>query len=130
MTPAAYFFDRNFPRPVARAIAGYERENGVARHLDDDSRFEPSTTDVYIIRTLAVDADRHWVLITQDKRILRNPTERAELNAAGLTFFYFDRAWMRMNLHEKAWRFLRAWPRVVETVGRHRGKVFEIEGVN
>ena len=45
-------------------------------------------------------------------------------------FFCFGRAWFRMKTHEQAWKFLRAWPNIVETALHHRQKVFEIEGVN
>lgn len=131
MTPLAYLFDRNFPRMIARMIGQYEGDRGaVARHQDDDERFEIDTPDVDIIRTLAAVADRRWVLISQDKRITRRPAERAALTTAGIGFFYFGKAWSKMSTHEQAWKFVRAWPELVDTAENHRGKVFEIEGAN
>lgn len=35
-----------------------------------------------------------------------------------------------MSTHEQAWKFVRAWPELVDTAENHRGKVFEIEGAN
>lgn len=67
MTPVAFLFDRNFPRPIARMIGQYESGQGlVARHQDDDERFEIDTPDVDIIQKLAADTDRRWVLISQE----------------------------------------------------------------
>jgi hypothetical protein len=131
MTPIAVLFDRNFPRPIARMIEQYESNGGIiARHQDDDERFEIDTPDIDIIRALAADSDRRWVLVSQDKRIARRPADRAVLNAAGIKFFYFGKAWSRMNTHEQAWKFVREWPKLVEVAEHHKGKVFEIEGAN
>jgi hypothetical protein len=85
---------------------------------------------VDIIQTLAADTDRRWVLISQDKRITRRPAERAALTTAGIRFFYFGKAWSKMSTHEQAWKFVRAWPELVDTAENHQGKVFEIEGAN
>lgn len=131
MTPVAFLFDRNFPRPIARMIEQFVTTAGlVVRHQDDDQRFESTTSDVDIIRTLAADTDRRWVFISQDKRITRRPAERAVLAVAGIKFFYFGKAWSRMSTHEQAWKFVRAWPDLVQMAEEHRGKVFEVEGVN
>lgn len=126
----AFLFDRNFPRPIARMIEQYVDGRVVARFQDDDSRFEITTPDVDILRTLSEDETYRWVLISLDKKITRRPAERATLDAATIKFFYCGRAWHKMKMHEQAWKFVRAWPEIVEAAENHKSKVFEIEGAN
>lgn len=130
MKPLAFLFDRCFPKPIARMVEQYEAKRIVVRAQDDDGRFEMDTPDVEIIRTLAGDETYRWVLVSADTRITRRPAERAVLVTAGIKFFYCGRAWFKMDTHEQAWKFIRAWPQIVETAENHRGKVFEIEGAN
>lgn len=130
MKPLAFLFDRNFPRPIARMIEQYVDGKVVARFQDDDTRFEITTPDVDIIRTLSEDDTCRWVLVSLDKKITRRSAEKATLAAAAIKFFYCGKAWHKMKTHEQAWKFLRSWPRVVEMAESHKGKVFEIEGAN
>jgi hypothetical protein len=130
MNPVAFLFDRCFPRPIARMVEQYEGGRVIARHQDDDTRFEPDTPDVDIIRTLSDDDNYRWALVSADTRITRRPAEWAVLSSASIKFFYCGRAWFKMPTHEQAWKFIRAWPTIVETAENHRAKVFEIEGTN
>jgi hypothetical protein len=130
MSPVAFLFDRCFPRPIARMVEQYEAGRVFVRHQDDDTRFRIDTPDVDIIRALGADTACRWALISADARITRRPDERAALAAAGIRFFYFGKAWFKMATHEKAWKFVRAWPQLVEAAETGRGKVFEIEGAN
>jgi hypothetical protein len=130
MKPIAFLFDRCFPRPIARVIEQYESGQVVVRFQDDDERFASDMADVDIILTLGADETHRWVLVSADTRITRRPTERAALAASGIKFFYCGKAWFRMDVHEQAWKFLREWPRIMETAEHHKGKVFEIEGAN
>jgi PIN like domain len=102
----------------------------MARFQDDDDRFEIDAPDVDIIQALDADETYRWVLVSADTRITKRPAERAVLTAAGIKFFYCGRAWFKMSTHEQAWKFLRAWPKIVEIAEYHKGKVFEIEGAN
>ena len=83
-----------------------------------------------IIRTLGDDETYRWVLVSCDKRITKRPAEKAALAGAAIKFFYCGKAWFKMKLHEQAWKFLKAWPQIVEMAENHKGKVFEIEGAN
>lgn len=130
MKPVAFLFDRNFPRPIARMIEQYVDGQVLARFQDDDNRFEITSRDVDIIRTLSADGDHRWVLVSLDKKITRRPAEKVTLAAAAIKFCYCGKAWHKMTMHEQAWKFLRAWPQIVEMAENHRGKVFEIEGAN
>jgi hypothetical protein len=130
MKPVAFLFDRNFPRPIARMMEQYTGGQPLARHQDDDARFEIKTPDVEIIRILSEDEAYRWVLVSLDKKITRNPAEKAALATATIKFFYFSKAWHKMKMHDQAWKFLREWPQIVEMAENHKSKVFEIEGAN
>jgi hypothetical protein len=130
MKPIAFLFDRNFPRPIARMIEQFVDQQVVARFQDDDGRFEITTPDVDIVRTLSEDETYRWVFVSLDKKIARRPAEKAALAAASIKFFYCGKAWHKMTMHEQAWKFLKAWPQVVEMAENHKGRVFEIEGAN
>lgn len=129
MIPLGFLFDRCFPRPIARMIEQYEL-NHIVRFLDDDERFRPDSSDVEIIEMLGADSTFRWTLISADTRITRRPAEFAVLLGVNIKFFYCGRAWFKMSMHEQAWRFVRAWPQLVETAENHKKKIFEIEGVN
>jgi PIN like domain len=130
MKPVAFLFDRNFPRPIARMIEQFVDGRVVARFQDDDNRFEITTPDVDIIRTLSEDENYRWVLVSLDKKIASRPAERAVLGAATIKFFYCGKAWHKMKMHDQAWKFLRSWPQIVEMAENHKSKMFEIEGAN
>ena len=130
MKPLAFLFDRNFPRPIARMIEQYVDGQIIARFQDDDNRFENTTPDVDIIRTLSEDETYRWALISLDKKITRRPAEKATLASATIKFFYCGKAWHKMKMHEQAWKFVKAWPGLVEAAENHKSKVFEIKGAN
>jgi PIN like domain len=130
MKPLAFLFDRNFPRPIARMMEQYVGDETLARFQDDDNRFEITTPDVDIIRTLSEDDSYRWVLVSLDKKITKRPAEKATLATAAIKFFYCGKAWHKMKMHDQAGKFLRSWPQLVEIAENHRGKVFEIEGAN
>lgn len=129
MSPLAFFFDRCFPRPIARMIEQYEGRY-LVRFQDDDTRFAIDSPDTFIIETLGKDTDHRWVLIRADSRITRRPAERAALSGTGIKFFYCGRAWFKMTMHDQAWKFVKAWPQLVEMAENHKQRIFEIEGVN
>ena len=102
----------------------------LVRFQDDDSRFQIDSPDTEIIETLGGDAEHRWALVSADTRITRRPTERAALAGVGIKFFYCGRAWFRMTMHDQAWKFVRAWPQIVEMAENHKQRIFEIEGAN
>src|SRR5262249_23616758 len=122
-----FFFDRNFQKPIARVIEQFELMHRIVA-MDDDERFFPEMTDVEWLNILGSEESPTSV-ITQDKKILTRSHERSALRAAGVKFCYLTgKLWRSWNLHEQAWRFLRAWPDIVQTATTHKGKVFEIAG--
>ncbi len=121
-----FFFDRNMSPHLARMVDALEREHSARSYYDDD-RFTDTTPDVEWIRVLAAD-DPPWIIISGDGRILKNRAELAALKEAGLTFFCLSRTWLHMSLHEQAWKFIKAWPEVVENAQGTSPRIFEISG--
>lgn len=130
MTRVAFFFDRSFPKRIARMIVQYEVDYET-RYQDDDPRFRPDMLDVDIIDILAADTEYHWVMVSKDRKVTTRPGERAVLDRAKLQYVYCDgKAWARKSDHEQAWQFVRLWPTLVQRVLSDKGRVFEIEGAN
>jgi hypothetical protein len=121
-----FFFDRCMSIRIARMINAYESEHTI-RHHDEDSRFSPTTKDEEWISALARD-DPPWVALSGDGRILTNKVMRAQLQRVGLRFFYMAPPWMKMKLHEYAWKFVRIWPEIVNTAHTAKGQLFEVAG--
>jgi hypothetical protein len=62
---------------------------------------------------------------------MTDPAERRALNESGIkAFFFVGKMWSRMTVHERAWRFLRAWPAVVDAALNHPARLFEVSGPN
>lgn len=121
-----FFFDRNMPPQLARMVDALEPEH-TARAHDDDDRFTPTTPDIEWIEALGVD-DPPWVVLSGDGRILRNKAELAVLREAKLTFFCMSKPWMHMKIYEKAWKFIKAWPEIVENAKGTTPRIFEVSG--
>jgi hypothetical protein len=121
-----FFFDRCMPIRIARMVNAYESDHTV-RHHDEDSRFSPTTTDEEWITTLGAD-DPPWVALSGDGRILTNKVMRVRLQNTGIRFFYMASPWMKMRLHEYAWKFIRIWPEIVDAALHSRAQLFEVAG--
>jgi hypothetical protein len=116
-----FFFDRNMPPRLAKMLAIYSPEHAIQHHND---KFSQSTSDIDWIKELCKH-ESHCAVFTQDAAILRNPNEKAALLASNLTFFFLKQGWLNLNLHEKSWKFLRAWPTIISNAD-HEGWSFDV----
>lgn len=131
-----FFVDRNISMSLARMLAIYSEGEHEVRHLDQDDRFCDTTEDVEWITSIGA-ADPPWIALSADLAIMRRDAERKALEEANLTFFGFDRQWLKLRFPEQAWRLVKAWPDIVAraeaiTSGHaifrvHWGSRFEIE---
>ena len=121
-----FFFDRNMSPRLAAMVDIYERDHVVTHH-DDDGRFNPKTTDIEWITTLAGDSPP-WIILSGDGRILKNKVELAALNEAKLTFFCMSKIWSHMEIHEYSWKFIKIWPDIVELAKVSTPRIFEVAG--
>jgi len=119
-----FFFDRNMPPQLAKMIAAYDIKNIITHH-NDDPRFNETTTDIEWISVLGGDSSP-WNILTLDAAILRNKAERSALRESNLTFFCFKHGWLNLTIHEKAWRLVKIWPLLVNSVDRAIPTVFDV----
>lgn len=121
-----FFFDRNTSPRLARMLDAFDADHTI-RHHDDDTRFERTTPDAEWLAALAGD-DEPWVIVSGDGKILSNKAESVLLERTGFRYFYLAPAWLRMRIHEQAWKLVRVWPAVTEAAANVRGRVFEVSG--
>ncbi len=134
-----FFFDRNISKYIAQMLDAFSRGHPgghEVKSLDDDRRFTNTTGDVEWLAVLGRD-EPSWIVICGDAAILANEVERAALDEANLTFFCFDKSWMKMRFEDQAWKLVKAWPSIVATAQSvantpaifrvHWGKSTEIE---
>ncbi len=67
-----------------------------------------------------------WVVVSMDAQILKKPHERKALDESGLKFFLLGTGWMRVPMHEKAWKLLKVWPAILEEAQTSRLRIFEV----
>jgi len=79
------------------------------------------------IKVLAAD-DPPWVIISGDGRILKNKAELIALKEARLTYFCLSRQLMHMKIYEQAWKFIKAWPDILENAKGTTPRIYEISG--
>jgi hypothetical protein len=124
-----FFFDRNFPLPLAKMIAIYAAhygEHGVEHHDHSVHGFQPDTPDVEWIRVLA-DQDPRPVVISGDLGILKRAAELEALREAELSFFVLAGRFLQRSPHEATVQFLRVWPRMVEEAAKaRRPQIWEV----
>jgi PIN like domain len=121
-----YFFDRNIPCRLVHMLAGYDAEHIIV-HQDDDGRFKPDSTDVFLIGTLSQEKPKP-VLLTADLNMrTKHPSERKALAASELTLVFFRKVFHNQQIHEQAVKMLRVWPSITKAIGRCRAPIaFEV----
>jgi hypothetical protein len=121
-----FFFDRCTSPRIAHMVDAYETSHTI-RHHDDDSRFSKSTPDIEWIDAIGREAPP-WAVVSGDGRILKNKHELAALRATRMRFFCLSSQWMRMPIHEQAWRFMKVWPQIAVSALTSRDMLFEVRG--
>ena len=87
------------------------------RHVTDYA--EADTPDVDLVQMLA-DIEEEVVFVTQDRKMNKRSLERHALDDSGLKVMFLDNGWSNLSYEEKAWRLVRAWPKVVSECKRTR----------
>lgn len=113
-----FFADENFP-PGAAAhlhLEASRKEHEVIHLLD---QFPPGTPDTTWIRQVAT-----WTpppaILSGDGRILSNRAEVELLRHCNLSFFLFEKGWLRLPIHEWQWKALRIFPSILQTAASLR----------
>lgn len=118
-----FFFDRNIAVTIAHIISAYAVTHQI-KHQDEDSRFNSTSTDVFIFMTLASENPKP-ILITAD--LYKKHGERAALKDSGLTVVFFRSGFHNQSCHIQAVKTLNIWPTIVqETTTCREPTIFEI----
>lgn len=83
------------------------------------------STDIEWIEHLKRGKD--WIFFTFDRRILKNPAEKAALKAAGLHGFILASGFMKMPMNEVASVLLWKWPEVENQFKSVDPAIYEIQ---
>ncbi len=112
------FFDNNTPPVLATTLHGFIQHDGhMAVHIRDMSGLPNGrhSSDIEWIRALQSDPD-DWVFFTGDRRVTKNPAERAALRSAGLHGFILAPAYQKMPLNIVAATLVQRWPDILQLV--------------
>lgn len=108
------FFDENLPPRLARALNELECDSKIeVRPLRD--AFTPSTTDREWITALR-SSDEKCFIITKDRRIRKNLSEREAWKESKLQIVFMKKAWSGQALWDINWKLIRRWPEILERV--------------
>lgn len=108
-------FDNCTSPILATTLDGFIRMYGDrALHIKDVENLSGGrhATDLEWINYLKSDPD-HWIFITGDSRVLKNPAERAALRSAGLHGFLLAPAYQKTPLNQVAATIVWKWPEIV-----------------
>jgi hypothetical protein len=106
------FFDNCTSPILAETLDGFVRHEGSAAWHIRDLPGLPNgrhSTDLEWINYLRYQTDL-WIFVTGDKRILKNPAERAALRSAGLHGFILAPAYQKSPIHQLASAIIWRWP--------------------
>jgi hypothetical protein len=122
-----YFFDRNIAIGLTRVLVNiYHEFSGRIFHLDEDSRFQPESTDVFIVQVLSRDQPKP-VFLTGDMNMGKRPDERKALADSGLTVVFFRRTFHNLPMPQQGKKIIDAWPLIVAaTRGLTAPTAFEV----
>jgi hypothetical protein len=128
--------DANVSPHIARALAVLAERDG---HRVDALRdkFGPAVPDLDWLHQLGKEGG--WAVISGDRRIMRNPQERAAWLEARLITSFLERGWHRgLSQFVFAGRLMMRWPDIIEVATRFeppaafilpiRGKLRELRG--
>lgn len=107
-------FDNCTSPVLATTLDGFTRSFGHNAYHMKDAPGLPNgrhSTDLEWIKYLQGHQD-HWIFITGDGRVLKNPAERAALRSAGLHGFVLAPAYQKMPLNQAAALLLWKWPEI------------------
>lgn len=111
-------FDNNLPPKLAKTLNYLEGDDGISvEHLKD--KFPPNTSDIEWMEKLSKEGD--WFIITRDNKIKKRPHERKAWQESHMPIVFLQKTWTNHNLWEIAWRFIKYWPKLKESVC-HSGK--------
>ncbi len=122
------FFDNCLAPRLASTLDGFISHDGHhAWHMKDVPGLPRgrAASDIEWIEHLKRGKD--WIFFTLDRRILKNPAEKAVLKSAELHGFILASGFMKMRLNETASSVLWKWPEVENIFKSVDPAIYEIQ---
>ena len=104
-----FFFDNNLPPKLAKSLHVLVEPDHQIVHLKD--RFPANASDEEWITVLA--KEEHWVIVSGDLRIRKNPHVMRAWKTAGHTVFFLKPGWINLPLWTQTWKFVKCFPEIV-----------------
>ena len=110
-------FDNNLSPKLARTLNYLEGDEGITvEHIKE--KFSADTPDISWIEKLKKEGG--WFVITKDNQIRKKPHERKAWQESHIPFVFLHKTWFNHGFWEIAWRFIRYWPELKETITNDR----------
>jgi len=110
-------FDNNMPPKLAKTLSFLEGDDGIpVTHFKE--KFTPDTPDIKWIEELTKEND--WFVITRDNQIRKRPHERKAWRESHIPIVFLQKAWINHDLWGLAWRLIKYWPGLKESINRSR----------
>jgi hypothetical protein len=117
-------FDNCTSPVLAASLDGFIRSSGDrAFHISEAPGLPKGrhTPDLEWIERLR-QASESWLFISGDRRVLKNPAERAALRSAGLHGFILPAAYQKTPIHQLAATIVWKWPEILQVTSLRRGR--------
>lgn len=105
-----FFFDNNLAPKLAKGLNVFVQPEHKIVHLKE--KFPGNVEDQRWMSALA--AEEHWIIVTADVRIGRNPHEVRAWREAGHTIFFLKPGWTDMPFWAQANKFTKCFPAMIE----------------
>ena len=117
-------FDNNLSPKLAKTLNYLEGNEGIpVEHLKE--KFPASASDIEWISKLSKEGN--WFVITQDSQIRKKPHERKAWQESHIPIVFLQKAWINHNFWEIAWRLIKYWPKLKESIENNKRKLsFEL----
>jgi len=118
-----FFADESISLSAARMLDIFDQKHQIRHHSDS---FEAGTPDPEWLKTIA-SWEGDIVVLCADGRILTNRVQRQVLKECELTFVYLSRGWTNLEWADIAWKIIKIWPKIVQSVEEaQQPMVFEV----
>jgi hypothetical protein len=105
----SFFFDNNFPKRLAAALAELCPEHNLEHLL---KRFAPNTADETWINQLATEGN--WIVVSGDYDLIAVPHVVKVIRANTLVGVVLKKGFTNLEIYECASKIIKVWPRIVE----------------
>ena len=121
-----FWGDENISGKIIRILDLYDSSNEYRQISDEFDRGTPDEVWIPGIARQFPDS----IILSGDRRILKDRAQRTILDGSGLSFIYPDKTLAGQTFEEQIWRYLKVWPRVLAEVvpaqARQRPGIWEI----